>query len=185
MFDARKLLDQLVGSGAAGGFAGGLAGGALGSMLAGKKGKKLAGNALKVGGLALVGGLAYKAWQHHQQGKSAANAPVDAPDERAFLPDNQDVAGTQALNLLLARAMIAAAKADGQIDNAILIADGLDVCIVQVCLAAQDAFRFIDETRRIFVTRFEQQLLVDHLVFGDDVPAVRQPVKPVVFGRDG
>ena len=59
MFDARKLLDQLVGSGAAGGFAGGLAGGALGSMLAGKKGKKLAGNALKVGGLALVGGLAY------------------------------------------------------------------------------------------------------------------------------
>lgn len=117
MFDAKRILDQLVSSGVAGGLAGGVAGGALANMLSGKKAKKLAGSALKVGGLALVGGLAYKAWQHHQQGKSAANASVDAPDERAFLPDSQDVAGTQALNLLLARAMIAAAKADGQIDT--------------------------------------------------------------------
>jgi uncharacterized membrane protein YebE (DUF533 family) len=119
MFDARKLLDQLVGSGAAGGFAGGLAGGALGSMLAGKKGQKLAGNALKLGGLALVGGLAYKAWQSYQQGAgtpSGGGIPVP-PAGGAFLPDARDAQATGSLSLLLARAMIAAAKADGQIDT--------------------------------------------------------------------
>jgi uncharacterized membrane protein YebE (DUF533 family) len=119
MFDARKLLDQLVGSGAAGGFAGGLAGGALGSMLAGKKGKKLAGNALKVGGLALVGGLAYKAWQSYQQGAAAPGAGgIQVPPAGgAFLPDAGDAQAAGSLSLLLARAMIAAAKADGQIDT--------------------------------------------------------------------
>ena len=118
MFDARKLLDQLVGSGAAGGFAGGLAGGALGSMLAGKKGKKLAGNALKVGGLALVGGLAYKAWQSYQQGAAAPGGGIQVPPAGgAFLPDAGDAQAAGSLSLLLARAMIAAAKADGQIDT--------------------------------------------------------------------
>ena len=119
MFDAKKLLDQLVGSGAAGGFAGGLAGGALGSMLAGKKGKKLAGNALKLGGLALVGGLAYKAWQSYRQGGGAASGGgIEVPPAGgAFLPDASDAQATGSLSLLLARAMIAAAKADGQIDT--------------------------------------------------------------------
>lgn len=119
MFDAKKLLDQLVGSGAAGGFAGGLAGGALSSMLAGKQGKKLAGNALKLGGLALVGGLAYKAWQSYRQGGGAASGGgIEVPPAGgAFLPDASDAQATGSLSLLLARAMIAAAKADGQIDT--------------------------------------------------------------------
>jgi len=52
MFDAKRLLDQLVGSGAAGGFAGGLAGGALTNVLSGKKARKIAGSALQLGGLA-------------------------------------------------------------------------------------------------------------------------------------
>ncbi len=118
MFDAKKMLDQLVGSGVAGGLAGGLAGGALANALSGKKAKKLAGSALKVGGLAVVGGLAYKAWQHHQQGKVATQDIAAAvPDQQAFIPDQSDEAATAALSLLLARAMIAAAKADGQIDS--------------------------------------------------------------------
>ncbi len=119
MFDAKGLLNQLVGSGVAGGFAGGLAGSALANVLGGKKARKVAGSALKIGGLALVGGLAYKAWQNHQKGlgqagesELGASPPVDA----AFVPDGDDKAGTNALSLLLARAMIAAAKADGQID---------------------------------------------------------------------
>ncbi len=118
MFDAKKLLDQLVGSGAAGGFAGGLAGGTLANMLTKKKGKKLAGSALKLGGLALVGGLAYKAWQNYQQGASTSDdraIPIPPPGG-AFLPDNSDEQATNALSLLLARAMISAAKADGHID---------------------------------------------------------------------
>jgi len=124
MFDAKRLLDQLVGSGAAGGFAGGLAGGALANMLAGKKGRKLAGSALKLGGMAVVGGLAYKAWQNYQQGASgqAPAQPADRdvqppPADGSFLPEPGDAAGANALSLLLARAMIAAAKADGQIDT--------------------------------------------------------------------
>jgi uncharacterized membrane protein YebE (DUF533 family) len=119
MFDAKRLLDQLVGSGVAGGFAGGLAGGMLADLLGGKKAKKLTGSALKLGGMALVGGLAYKAWQSYQQGAvQDDNRPVEAPpQDGSFLPETQDTAGAEALSLLLARAMIAAAKADGQIDT--------------------------------------------------------------------
>ena len=118
MFDAKSLLDQLVGSGVAGGFAGGLAGGALANALSGKKASKVAGSALQLGGMALVGGLAYKAWQNHQQGSGAAADPgfTTPPEGSAFLPASNDTAGISALSLLLARAMIAAAKADGQID---------------------------------------------------------------------
>ncbi len=119
MIDAKRLLDQLVGSGAAGGLAGGLAGGVLANALSGKKAKKIAGSALKVGGLALVGGLAYKAWQNyqHKSGVATDTAVVTPPPGSAFLPESTDTAGTNALSLLLARAMIAAAKADGQIDT--------------------------------------------------------------------
>jgi len=118
MFDAKRLLDQLVGSGAAGGFAGGLAGGALANALSGKKARKVAGSALQLGGMALVGGLAYKAWQNYQQGSGAVTGTgfAIAPEGSAFLPASNDTAGASALSLLLARAMIAAAKADGQID---------------------------------------------------------------------
>jgi len=123
MFDAKRLLDQLIGSGAAGGFAGGLAGGALANVLAGKKAKKLAGSALKVGGLALVGGLAYKAWQNYQQGNgqpagsSAAGGFEPPPADGVFLPQENDAVAGNALSMMLARAMISAAKADGQIDT--------------------------------------------------------------------
>jgi uncharacterized membrane protein YebE (DUF533 family) len=123
MFDAKRLLDQLVGSGAVGGFAGGLAGGALANVLGGKKGRKLAGSALKLGGMALVGGLAYKAWQDYQRGAGkpsgvgAADGVEPPPADGAFLPRSNDTEGAVALSMLLARAMIAAAKADGQIDT--------------------------------------------------------------------
>jgi uncharacterized membrane protein YebE (DUF533 family) len=124
MIDAKRLLDQLVGSGAAGGFAGGLAGGALANMLSGKKGRKLAGSALKLGGLALVGGVAYKAWQSYQggagrpsPGQGGTGGIETPPADGLFLPRESDPAGTNALSMLLARAMISAAKADGQIDT--------------------------------------------------------------------
>jgi uncharacterized membrane protein YebE (DUF533 family) len=121
MIDAKRLLDELVGSGVAGGLAGGLAGGSLAGLLSGKKGKtarKLAGSAVKLGGVALVGGLAYKAWQNYQQGQQpeAPTAIEPPPSGSAFLPAPGDPQGDTALSLLLARAMIAAAKADGQID---------------------------------------------------------------------
>jgi uncharacterized membrane protein YebE (DUF533 family) len=121
MIDTKRLLDELVGSGVAGGLAGGLAGGSLAGLLSGKKGKKvrkLAGSAVKLGGVALVGGLAYKAWQSYQQGQQpeSPTAIEPPPSGSAFLPAPGDPQGDTTLGLLLARAMIAAAKADGQID---------------------------------------------------------------------
>jgi predicted lipid-binding transport protein (Tim44 family) len=98
MFDAKRLLDQLVGTGIAGGLAGGLAGGVLANALSGKKARKVAGSALQLGGLALVGGLAYKAWQNYQQGsgRTTRTGVATPPADSAFLPANSDTAGTGA-----------------------------------------------------------------------------------------
>jgi uncharacterized membrane protein YebE (DUF533 family) len=147
MFDAKRLLDQFIGtdSGARrpagkegaspasikdvsqllGGrgdlAAGALAGGLAGYFLGGKKKKKLAKSALTYGGLALVGGLAYKAWRDHQAGKPAQVTARSGPEplpvppaDTAFTPDDPADAENLARGLL--RAMIAAAKADGHID---------------------------------------------------------------------
>ena len=102
MFDSKRILDQLVGSGVAGGLAGGAAGALAVNALSGKKAKKYAGTALKVGGLAVIGGLAYKAWQHYKDDKTATG---EAPPT-AFVPAAQE--DSSALNMLLIRSMIAA-----------------------------------------------------------------------------
>ena len=91
----------------------GAAGLAAGMLLSGGKPGKLLGGAVKAGALAAVGGLAYKAWQNHQQNQ-AKSAP--APREDAFIPAPGDTQGQEELGKSLVRAMIAAAKADGRID---------------------------------------------------------------------
>lgn len=123
-----KLLGQFLSSGAASGFAGGLAGGLAGNMISGKKGRKLGKKALKLGGLAAVGALAYTAYQRYNQQNSPsapsaqlpqAAAPVEltpAPAGSAFMPKENDVAAQEALGLILVRAMIAVARADGRLD---------------------------------------------------------------------
>jgi uncharacterized membrane protein YebE (DUF533 family) len=130
MFDAKQLIDQFLGgsanNGAASGSTGrGLAGGALAGGLAGllvgtKTGRKIGKSALTYGGTALLGGLAYKAWQDWQQGKQAVG-PADnlteipeAPADSAFIPQANDEA---IFNRALLLAMINAAKADGHIDD--------------------------------------------------------------------
>jgi len=125
MADMNKLLGQLLGSGAAGGFAGGLAGGLTSSMLTSKSGRKMGKKALKMGGIAAVGALAYAAYQRYSTGKGtapdalpetgkAALSPV--PEGTAFLPPQNDSAAQEALGLILVRAMIAASRADGRLD---------------------------------------------------------------------
>ncbi|WP_426416636.1 tellurite resistance TerB family protein [Aestuariirhabdus sp. LZHN29] len=125
MTDMNKLLGQLLGSGAAGGFAGGLAGGLASSVLTSKSGRKLGKSALKLGGVAAVGALAYTAYKRYsdpQQGPSAtppANAPAEvtpAPAGSAFMPASDNHAANEALGLILVRAMIAAARSDGRLD---------------------------------------------------------------------
>lgn len=109
-------LDQLL-TGPGGLATGAAAGGLAALLLGGAKPKKLAKNALKVGGAALVGGLAYKAWRDWQANKapSPQTAPeaVTAPTDPAFLPQADDK--RRNLSRSLMRAMISAAKADGHV----------------------------------------------------------------------
>jgi len=122
MIDMNKLLGQLLGSGAAGGFAGGLAGGLVSSMLTSKKGRKLSKNALKMGGIAAVGALAYTAYQRYNSKGTTSTVPTTiadltpAPQGTAFMPKENDNAANEALGLILVRAMIAVARADGRLD---------------------------------------------------------------------
>lgn len=106
---------------------GALAGGLAGILLGGKKSRKLAKSALKVGGVALAGGLAYKAWRDWQANKAPAAAAqpaqadgslspeLTAPVGSPFLPAT--AAAEQDLTRALIRAMIAATKADGHVSD--------------------------------------------------------------------
>ncbi len=131
--NTRNLLDQLLKSGqqlldkqgatakpgsAAGGLggllsgAGGglLGGGALGLLLGSKKARKYSGKALTYGGLAALGVLAYKAygnWQANQRLAASEPRTVDR------LPPAQAEQHSQAV----LRALVAAAKSDGHIDE--------------------------------------------------------------------
>lgn len=95
----------------------GAAAGGLGALVLGTKaGRSVAGRAIKIGGLALIGGLAYKALQNFQSGKpliSGATEIAAAPNGSGF----ETSVVTQDSALLYIRAMIAAAAADGRIDE--------------------------------------------------------------------
>lgn len=121
MIDMNKLLGQLLGSGVAGGFTGGVVSGLAGSMLTTKKGLKLGGKALKLGGVAAVGALAYTAFQRYNNGTTSALPAkaadlIPAPPGTAFMPAESDDAANESLGLTLVRAMIAVARADGRLD---------------------------------------------------------------------
>jgi uncharacterized membrane protein YebE (DUF533 family) len=100
--------------------------GGLGALIFGSStGRAVVGSAAKLGGLALIGGLAYKAYQNHQAGKPLLDLQKSgevqpAPAGTGFEPE----AATENTALVFIRAMIAAAAADGSIDaeerNAIL-----------------------------------------------------------------
>lgn len=95
----------------------GAAAGGLGSVLLGTKaGRSIAASALKLGGMALIGGLAYKALQNYQQGKPLVTgaqqlALTEAPSGSGF----ETKAVTNDAAVLYIRGMIAAAAADGRI----------------------------------------------------------------------
>ena len=102
------------------------AGGALGSLaglfLGSKAGRGLAVDAAKLGGLAMIGGLAFQAWQNYQAGKPVLDlgrtpAVAPPPDESPFGTTGDETVDQQHAQVLL-RAMIAAAAADGTVDDA-------------------------------------------------------------------
>ncbi len=102
--------------------AGAAAGGALGLLLGSKRGRRFGGKALKLGSLAALGALAYKAygsWQAQQQAQQArpqgsAAAPVLQPPRTVNLLPAPEV---ELHSLAMLRSMIAAAKADGHLDE--------------------------------------------------------------------
>jgi uncharacterized membrane protein YebE (DUF533 family) len=153
MIDAQKLLEQFIGgnggqrppsnrsaAGSGGspldsipesfkGFGGGLAAGGLAGLLIGSKGgRKMAKKAVKIGGMAVLGGLAYKAYRDWQAGRVSQSTPTSEARESptqmkdvtpkaegtAFLPAAHSERND--LGVKLVQAMIAAAKADGHID---------------------------------------------------------------------
>jgi uncharacterized membrane protein YebE (DUF533 family) len=95
-----------------------VAGGLAGLLLGTKTGRNVAGSAASLGGLALIGGLAYKAFQNWQGGHDTATtqqAPaLPPPSDTPFGKE----AATHDSALRLVRAMIAAAAADGHVDDA-------------------------------------------------------------------
>lgn len=143
MFDPKQLLDQVLGGQGANGagsnpgrggimdrvgtyardnpmLTGSIAGGLAGLVL----GRGFGGSLLKYGGMALIGGLAYKAWRDYQEsqrsrhGPSGGYGPADfapPPADSPFAPANAPQ-GPASLAETLIVAMIAAAKADGHID---------------------------------------------------------------------
>lgn len=91
--------------------------GGLGALVFGSStGRSVAASAAKLGGLALIGGLAYKAYQNYQAGKPLLDGNqqqiLPAPAGTGFEPQ----AATEATALTFIRAMISAAAADGNID---------------------------------------------------------------------
>ncbi|SCW86195.1 tellurite resistance TerB family protein [Ancylobacter rudongensis] len=105
-----------------GSLASGAAAGALVSLVLGSKGgRKMAGSAMKLGGLALVGTLAYKAYQNYQQGQQpqqTAAEPVPTQLPPAQSPFHPAQAERSHFDVTLLRTMIAASLADGHVDEA-------------------------------------------------------------------
>jgi uncharacterized membrane protein YebE (DUF533 family) len=137
MFDAKKLLDQFLGSQVPG--AGGsvrdragqvtqlakdnpLASIAIAGVLLGTGGgRKVAGSALKLGSLAAIAGLGYQAYKNYKAGQNPVETTqggtpelLPPPTDSGFHPE----AVSTDFALVLVRAMIAASRADGHIDEA-------------------------------------------------------------------
>jgi len=118
---ARGMLGSAAGNlpgGLGGGLAGGVAAGAITSLLLGSKaGREFAGEALKLGAAAALGGLAYRAYSNYRTGQpigadtSASSVPAVKPSPLPAVTPASEHA------LLLVRAMIAAALSDGTLDE--------------------------------------------------------------------
>ncbi|PLW81360.1 DUF533 domain-containing protein [Kineobactrum sediminis] len=117
-----KIVSNLASSGVLGGLAGGAVGGALVNS---KKARKTAGTLLKVGGVAALGTLAWKAYRGYQDGNASpasattpsTNDPVWQGIKKQQFAISTDDSQQGSTALLLVQAMIAAACADGHMDG--------------------------------------------------------------------
>jgi uncharacterized membrane protein YebE (DUF533 family) len=136
----RSGIGDFIGSKAGAAGAGALTGGLAGALLTSKHARKFAGGALQIGGAALLGGLAYKAYSNYRAGKpiipqgvsdmitgllpgqagpgQAGPGQAGAPQQASggFL-SGPDASARDGAAILLLRAMIASAMADGRLDE--------------------------------------------------------------------
>ena len=159
--DVQRLLDGFLGNGSGsksksglGGLAGNMPGGLMGGAAAGglvaalmgsKKARKFGGKALTYGGLAVLGGLAYKAWSDHRNNRPetpATTAPSAPPAESAFDPAQLRDSRGEDFRLTLVRAMVSASLADGHIDDS---EQALIDQQIQSTDLAEDERRFISQ----------------------------------------
>jgi uncharacterized membrane protein YebE (DUF533 family) len=102
------------------GFAGGAATGGIIALLIGSKtGRKIASKVVTYGGAALLGGMAYKAIKNwHQNDSASQDVDFSGSNRNTSRQDLVEPVEAQqpAFELVLIKAMIAAAKADGHID---------------------------------------------------------------------
>lgn len=120
--DINKMVSGLTQSGLLGGLAGGAMSGAL---VGSKKGRKHAGTLLKVGGVAALGTMAWKAYQGYQADQGQQSRGLAPPADSGWQNLDKQAFDLQAGNeptatspqVLLVKAMIAAACADGHLDN--------------------------------------------------------------------
>ncbi len=155
---ARDRLNQASGSQAFG--AGAISGGLLGLLLGSRKVRKLAGGAAGYGGAAVLGAIAYRAWETYRQGAGAAPPPdpsrtalAATTTPSALLPHAQPAADGSSFELALVRGMIAAAKADGEVD-------------------ANEQQRLFAEVERLGLTAEDKALVFD---------ALARPAEPAVI----
>ncbi len=91
---------------------GALASGALGMLMGSRRMGSLGGKALKYGGLAALGMLAYRAYSDYQQ-QNPGKAPTGTPRTVDRLSGAEAETHSQAI----LKALVAAAKADGHVDD--------------------------------------------------------------------
>lgn len=128
---AQRILEQLLKSGASviqqqargtdwGSFGKGAAsGGLLGLLVGSKGGRHVGGKALKYGSVAALGMLAYKVYNDWQAQQQAAGAAKPAnPAAPAAVAPALAAPEEEARSRRLLKAMVAAAKADGHLDDA-------------------------------------------------------------------
>ena len=98
---------------------GAIAAGVLALLLGTGAGRRVTGSALKIGSLAAIGGIGWKAYQNWIAEKDAANEEVkDMASNAKVIPINElGEAEANERSQILLKAMIAAAKADGHINK--------------------------------------------------------------------
>ncbi len=90
---------------------GAIAGGLLAALMT-RGGRRMLGTGAKVGGMAAIGALAFKAYEDWKAGQGSDAAALPPPQGAEFHPEGK---GADRLAVSLLTAMIAAAKADGQV----------------------------------------------------------------------